>query len=327
MNLSNILKVLKQKLCNRDVIVFLVFLLLALFVWSLNKLSHDYLYTMEYPVELLSTKNRQLTFNKEDSTLTIQQRMDGFSILKSKAMRPTTILVDLNPDRYYKVASTPNTYYTLTKNFTELIDHQLGDDRYLINISPDTLFFTVGVLAQKKVPVRHQLNVTTEKEYMLKEHIILQPDSIIISGAQATINDVSYVIGNPLTLVNLSKSVEGSFDLLPIQGVHFSANQVRYSAEVVRYTEGILKIPIRVESLPSNISITLLPGEVELKYRVALADYPSIDTSQFVASVSYEAITTDNNSRTLAVQLTSKPKEVLSIQINPPFVEYIIRKN
>ena len=326
MDLPNILRLLKQKFYNRDVAVFLVFLLLALFVWFLNKLSHDYFYTIEYPVELYSTQNRQISFNEKDATLTIQQRMDGFSILKSKVTGTPTIRIDLNPDKYYKASSTPNTYYALTKNFAEVVDRQLGDDKQLIAMAPDTLFFTVGVLSEKKVPVHHQLKITTEKEYMLRNSIVLVPDSVIISGSQDAINEISFVKGNPQTLVNLTESVEGAFDVLPIKGVHISNSQIRYIADVTRYTEGIHKTTIRIEKLPSNIAVTLLPNEVEIKYRVAIADFPSVDTSQLVASVSYEDMA-DSEDRTLAVQLARKPKEVLSVQIIPPFVEYIIRKN
>ena len=327
MNLSNILRILKQKFYNKDVVIFFVFLLLALFVWFLNKLSHDYLYTMEYPVELYSTKENQITFDEKETILTIQQRMDGFSILKSKVTRPPTVRIDLGANRYYRVPSSPNTYYTLTKNFTDMVDHQIGDDRQLITINPDTLYFTVGVLAEKKVPIRHQLELTTEKEYMLKEDIILKPDSITIAGSQAVIDEVAYVAGTPLVLANLTESVKGSFGILPIKGVHISKSQVQYSANIIRYTEGILKTAIVVKDLPSGIAVTLLPHEIELRFRVAVADFSTIDTSQFVASISYNDITENGNDRTLAVQLTSRPKEVLSVQIIPPFVEYIIRKN
>lgn len=326
MNISNILKMLKQKLYNRDVAIFLIFLLLALFVWFLNKLSHDYLYTTSYPIELYSTKDRQIIFDEKESVLTIQQRMDGFSIMKSKVSRTPTIRIDLTPDRYYKVQSTPNTYFTLTKNFTDIVDRQLGDDRQLVTINPDTLFFTIGVLAKKKVPVHHQLNVTTQKEYMLKDAVILSPDSITIAGSQEAIDGVSYVMGNPRSLVNLNEPVQGNFDLVPIKGIHFSENQIYYSADIIRYTEGYLKTTVKVLGLPSDINITLLPSEVELRYRASLSDFPSIDTSRFIASVNYKDIS-DGDDRTLSVQITQQPDKILSIHITPPFVEYIIRKN
>ncbi len=326
MNLSNILKWLKQKLYNRDIAVFLIFLLVAFFVWFLNKLSHDYLYYIEYPVELYSSGSRQVTFDEKNATLTIQQRMDGFSILKSKVSRAPTIRIDLSPDRYYKVPSTPNTYYILTRNLTDMVDHQIGDDRQLISINPDTLFFELGVLAHKKVPVRHQLNITTEKEYMLKDSIALNPDSVTISGSQAAIDEVAHVLGSPQTLVNLAEPTEGSFGLLPIKGIHISDSQIRYSVNIIRYTEGSIKIPIRVNNLPPNATVTLLPSDVELRYRVAISDFPSIDTSKFLVSVSYKDIT-DSGDRTLAVQIDHRPNGVLSIQAIPPFVEYIIRKN
>jgi hypothetical protein len=300
--------------------------MLALFVWFLNKLSHDYLYTIQYPVELYSSRERQIMFDEKDSKLTIQQRMDGFSILKSKVIKTPVLRIDLGSDRYYKVRSTPNTHYILTKNFSDVLDGQLGDDKQLVAIAPDTLFFTVGVLANKKVPVRHQLNITTEIEYMLNDGIVLIPDSITISGSQSAIDEVEYVVGNPHTLVNLTESVEGNFTLLPLKGIYFSDNQIRYRANIIRYTEGHFKTSLKVDNLPANVNITLLPSEVEVRYRVALADYSSVDTSRFVASVSYEDIT-DSNDRTLPVQITHKPKEVISVHVSPTFVEYIIRKN
>jgi hypothetical protein len=299
---------------------------LALFVWFLNKLSHDYLYAIEYPVEPYSSKNKEITFDEKDAVLTIQQRMDGFSILKSKASRTPTIRIDLSSDRYQKVSSTPNTYYILTRNYTDMVDRQIGDDRQLVTINPDTLFFDVGILAQKKVPVQHQLSITTEKEYMLKDSVTLIPDSITISGMQAAIDGIAYVVGTPQSLVNLTSSVEGSFSILPIRNIHFSSEQIQYQANVIRYTEGIIKTAIEVKDLPAKTTITLLPSEVELRYRAAISDFSSIDTAQFSASVSYKDIS-DNDDRTLAVKVTRKPKEVLTVYVIPPFVEYIIRKN
>lgn len=325
MNLANILRILKQKLYNRDVAVFLIFLFLALFVWFLNKLSHDYLYAINYPVELYS-KSKQITFDEKNAVLTVQQRMDGFAILKSKVSRTPVIRIDLSAEKYQRVPSTPNTYYLLTKSFSDIIGHQIGDDRQLVAIVPDTLFFDIGTLVQKKVPVRHQLNITTEKEYMLKDSIALTPDSITISGSEAAVNGVTHVVGAPKTLLNLANPTEDSFDLLPIKNIHFSSDQIRYRANIIRYTEGIINAAIEVKDLPTEASITLLPNEVELRYRVALSDFSLIDTAQFSTSVSYNDIA-DNNDRTLPVKVTRKPKEVLSVHITPPFVEYIIRKN
>jgi YbbR domain-containing protein len=195
-----------------------------------------------------------------------------------------------------------------------------------VSITPDTLFFTIGVLAEKKVPVRHQLNLTTEKEYMLKDSIVLSPDSVIVSGTQASIDTISYIAGTPKTLHKLSESVEGSFELLQVKGIHIAEPKIHYYANIIRYTEGYLKSVLQVKDLPPNVSITLLPNEVELRYRAALSDFLSIDTSQFVASVSYKDVS-QSNDRTLAVQVSRKPKEALSVYVSPPFVEFIIRKN
>ncbi len=211
------------------------------------------------------------------------------------------------------------------EDFTDVVDRQLGDDRQLSSINPDTLFFDIGTLAQKKVPVHHQLNITTEKEYMLKDSIALTPDSITISGTQAAIDEVTYVMGAPQTLVNLANPAEGNFSLLPIKSINFSDEQIHYQLNIIRYTEGVIKIPVAVRYLPSDVTITLLPSEVELRYRIAISDFSLVDTAQFTASVSYKDAT-DNNDRTLAVKVTHKPKEVLSVHLTPPFVEYIIRK-
>ncbi len=329
MTKQSTLKQAKHTLYNRKVGVFLAFLLLALIVWFMNKLSYDYVNVVEYPVELYSTKHTRQIFEQTNNTLTVQLKMSGFDILKSRVAKPPVLRIGIDNDRYNKLSNRSNSFYVLSSNLSDAISDQLGDNQKVMSVSPDTLFFKIKRFKEKKVPVAAQLELKIEKEYMLKGAVKLTPDSVVISGDSASLSKITSVSTKPKTIEKVAQPVEGNLELVPLptKNMYVSQTKIGYSADVVRYTEGSIKVPIRIQNLPVGTELMLLPPEVEVKYRAAISDFASINASQLMLAVNYNEIREDNNDKQLKVYVIQQPKNMLEVTLSNPFVEFIIHKN
>ena len=291
----------------------------------MNKLSYDYTTTLTYPIEIYNPKNKRLQLEQVSATLTVQQKMNGFAIVRNKIYKTPTLHIPVSEEKYGKATPQANLYYVLSKNITDLVSEQLGTEHKVINISPDTIFFQVQTRAQKKVPVRYRLSYTTDKEYMQKGDPTIRPDSITIIGNSVILDTITQVYTSPKNLRTLNESAEGYLELETIKDIYFEESKVRYSIEVVRFTEGIFKSGVQVLNKPPSANITLIPSEVELRYRIPVSRFSAVDSSQFMLTIDYNDLVKSTD-RTTKVNVTQQPADVLSVTLFPPFVEFIIRK-
>lgn len=324
--MQKLIRVIKRILYWQDLWIFLTFFVISLFVWFLNKLSHEYTTSLRFPFELYGKNNKEQVFQQTDSVLLIQFRMTGFSILKSRISAPPILRLGIDEERYAKISSQRNSYFLLTGTLVDLISAQVGNDSKIVAISPDTIFFRISSLKQKRVPIQSQLNLRLVKEYMLKGDVVLTPDSTTILGERSLLDSIQYVQTVQKELLNVSQPMEGVIDIQPIKDVRVLDSEVKYNAAIVRFTEGTMKLAVQVQHQPNDVSIILLPGEVELRYRAAIEDYAKVDTSQFSLAVDYEDIMSTSD-KALRVYVISKPDKVLTVTLYPQFLEFIIQKN
>lgn len=85
-----------------------------------------------------------------------------------------------------------------------------------------------------------------------------------------------------------------------------------------------MKIPIQVMNNPGTETIKLLPGNITIKYLVAMKDYESINENSFKAVVNYEHI--KEKQKNLQIEIIREPSEVKIIKVIPNTISYLIYK-
>ncbi|MGM0376522.1 MAG: CdaR family protein [Bacteroidota bacterium] len=311
---------------NKDLIIFLGFLVIATGFWLLNALRKEYNATLSYPVRFVNLpENRMLPDDVQDY-INVKVEAVGFVILRyqlTNTFLPLTF--DVSEMNSATVNDTEGVYAITSENENRIVG-QLSQGMELTDIEPDTLFVPLIEHKKTRIPVRAQTDLTFAKQHMQSGSVILDPDSVDISGPRQIVDTMSYVRTRPLVYEDLSDTVSAVTSLVLPGRVSASANRVSATIPVEPFTELNMRIPVRVTGLPDSLQIKTFPPEVQLSFHVGMSKFEMVDESGFRAEVDASPVLREDRPERLKVRMAKVPDEVESVSFSPIFVEYLLEK-
>jgi len=311
---------------NSRLFTFLVCVIVSIFFWLLMSLSKNYTISFEIPVQYKNMPQDKVVADYLPEKLQLRIQSKGFTLLLYKLKSwNDSLIIDLKHTKKY---NSNNNYYVPLNSRQELISSQFSSNIQIVEINPDTLFFTFNKRISKKVPIKINQQITFKKEYQLTQNITCLPDSVEVYGSSEMINKIKQLETEPIIIKDIDKDVKLNVALkrpASIKFVEFSVTNVEAKIQVARYTESTLNIPIQIENLPDKYQLKIFPGKVEVKFRVSYDDYEKIKASDFIAVVDYNTIEKKNNK--VKVKLVKSPGNIKNVKFTPQKVEYILRKD
>ena len=206
----------------------------------------------------------------------------------------------------------------------EMVTSLMGNLKSSIQlVSVDPVFITSDQtgLFHKRVPVKSRIEITFKKQTALASPVLLQPDSIDISGTTSDIASIKFIETASMKLLNIDKPVFSSIMLeSPDKKIFLSQKKVWMYVPVEKYTEGLLEIPLRILN-KGQINERLLPEKVKVTYRVPVSKYNLVNSNQFQAGV---FVNSANSGKKISVKLLEKPSFVNQVTLTPSEVTYLI---
>lgn len=312
---------------NRQLLIYLLFLVLSIIFWYLNALSKEYTTVINYPIKYEDFPKGKVLVSDLPEELQIKVKGFGFTILRSKLTSYLDpIILPINIFRL-DIQRKDNQYifYLLSRYTKEWIGNQLGSEIQLVSVLPDTLFFKFTDVVDKKLPVQLVSKLDFAKQFMLNGKIIIHPDSIIVSGPQVMIDTLKVISTNELYVKGIKDTITKEIGLFPISKISFDTKNVSVTIPAVKYTEMVLNIPIESVNVPDSLKLKTFPAFISLSCWVSLSDYDKMTPFMFRASVDYK-ILKNNPSNKVKINLTKIPTMVNNITYHPKSVEFIIEK-
>jgi YbbR domain-containing protein len=312
---------------NKKIIIFLFFLLLSILLWFLTALNKDYNTILSLPVRYTRIPRELVLMNKATERLVLDIQARGFTLLRLKMQsKLSPLALDVNSFSLQSVpGESPIVLYLVTDLIIDKLQQQLTSDIRIKSVVPDTLILLLTDKFTKKVPVKLDLDLEFERQYMQVGKLKITPDSVIVSGPDMIIDTFQFVITKHEKLTGLKKNVTVDLDLLPADKLEYSAEEVAVNIPVEKFTEGSVKVPIEVINIPDSLFLRAFPANVEVTYRVGLSDYKKVNEHMFMAVLDYSAKESSIGNK-LDVQLVKVPEFVQVTNFSPKSVEYIIDK-
>lgn len=319
---------LKKISLNKKFLVFLFFVAVSTIFWLLNALSKEYVTTINHPVRYHNFPKDKVLVGKLPSFINIKISAYGFSILNYKYNLITSFKpIDFNVKQLglRKIAGTNSKYFILTRYEQAKIADQLNKEITLLEIYPDTIYFDLADLVSKKVPVIAHVDFKLDKQTMLNGKLILEPDSIIISGPQTLTDSVDSVFTDFHDFKLLSTRLTRTINIKTIEGIEFEPQKVSLTFPVEKFTETTIKKHLTIKNLPDSLIIKTFPKTIDITYQVALSNFDKLLVDDFIVSIDYND-TKNALGNKLKVQLESIPEEAKKVQFFPAHIEFIIEK-
>lgn len=309
---------------GRDWIILIFSLFLALFMWSIQKLSQNYSAYVKYKVALSSSLEGRVQRAFSDNLLVVRGKSSGFYILQKLYAGDDAEVLEMavEPKQLHRAGNSSDMFYIPSADLKNKIQEVLGDNLQLEGFATDTLYFSFPQQSYKKVPIAVKSSLRYKSQYMPFTPVVLKPDSILVYGQRALIEKIDSVFTYPVKGERLEKSVSGMIQLVPVEGVKFSVKEVYYSQEIGRYVENSMHVKVGVVNIPAGKSVAVIPQEVELKYRMPFSVRTELLPSDFLVGVDYNDMEQKGN--TVQPVLLRSPRHVYAVKIEPHFVECII---
>lgn len=304
---------------KRPFFTFLVFLVLSTVLWLLVKLSEDYTTQTTFCLKLDGIPADQWVASPEQ-TVKLSLTIDGFHILRYKAIREAKRFVTIDLDEVPYRPETGNTYSFSSQYVIEKIADRLDVNATNITMNEDKVYFEMNPLKSKVVPVTLRSDIRTQRQFEVYGLPILDPSSITIFGPKEIIDTMKSVKTELLSKINVSESIHTTVPLDLLNGlIQSNVKSVNAVVEVVKYTEADLKVPI---TAPDTLRMRFFPETLNLKCLVPIKDYSTLVPENFRVECDAEQLRALKP--VLDVRLVAWPNNVKVLSVTPEKVEYLI---
>jgi hypothetical protein len=299
--------------------VFIWCLVTAFFLWYLTALNETYTSYLELRVHYHNVPKNKVFVKPLPTDLRAAVLAKGWDLLAYR-------LGDKHEDINIDLGDYPRQSFILTRTLKVNIQQQLPQKITLNDIYPDTISLAVAKSMKKKLPIILNNKISFRNQYGLGGDILMEPDSVIVTGPESYVHDMKEVYTEPLQLKDLFESQKTSIKLKkPLRAnITYNQNNVNVFIPVYQLTEGSVTIPIETIN-PEIQGIKLIPSSVKIIFQTSLNLYKTITPDMFEAIADVSNLDTTNQ-KPIRIQLISQPRNIYNLQINPEYVNFIIVK-
>ncbi len=291
-------------------------------MWMLINLSKKYTSKIVYAIEYKDLPQNKILQEEPLEKISVTVEGSGFNLFAASF---STKKIFLSLDKLVKKAD--NDFYLLTSSQEEQIQKRLNSGLSLVKVNRDSIYFKLGTLASKKVPVKLDLNLNYKLGYGM-ESINLNEDSILLSGPELQLNKIEYIKTKQLTLQEISEDVNVDLNIeLPKEATGVKLNLEKVKAEILvdKFTEGSFEVPIKIVGIPKGTELNTFPKKVKVIFKVGLKNYQKITEDLFEIVCDYKR-TKKDNLQYLVPEIKNRPELISSVRITPQRIDFLIRK-
>ncbi|MDR1667300.1 MAG: YbbR-like domain-containing protein [Bacteroidales bacterium] len=309
---------------KREMLVYLLFLLIAIVIWYLNALNKTYTTDLKFNAQFVNLPKDKILVKAPDNNLTFTVEAQGFTLLKYRiglVFRSIAINADYHLLKYGKNGE----YYTPTSTVMKNVSEQLGTDINLLRIWPDTLKFVFSEMVKKTVPVKIRAHFRYEKEFSALDSVQVDPERIMVSGPRSLIDTLRFVSSVHKTFKGLKDSLKTKIELQPIEKISYQVKEVSIVLPVERMTEASVTVGIETVNLPKGLVMKTFPGSITINCLIPVSRFDKLHSQMFRATVDYETVIRSKEAKA-KVMISKSPHYVQDIRFHPKNVDFIVEK-
>ena len=315
----------REKLAFRKkALVFSFFLALSVIIWMMNALGKNYTSEIDYPVRFKNYPENKTLIGELPSSLKLRVSAHGYTLLQHRiSSRYIPIVFNVRSFTLSIMPEVDSSFYFLETRFVhDYISKELDSEFEILDVKPDTLIFPFALVVSKKIPVFADIIYELDKQLILKELPVLQPDSIMVSGPDYILDTLQLVLTKKMNLGRIKSSTDKKLEMKPLNHVSFSDEKIDIQFTIEKYTEKTLSVPITVNNLPDSIEMQIFPRKIQLTCQVGLSNFDPLQSGMFSAYVDYNDFLPGITR--LPVSIGEQPNFVRAIRYKPKTVEFLI---
>lgn len=308
---------LKSFFFSKDVLSFLLFLVLASCFWFVNALDKERETEIIVPVHFEGVPQNIAITNKIQS-IKIKIKDQGLNLFTYSRRNYSSITFDLGRVFYEKgkISISPDQIRGKIARF-------LLPSTSILEILPDSLILQYERLSTKTLPIEFDAKIELSHQYVLSEDIRISPSEITVFGPKSVLDKLETIKTEFVELNKLTDTTYINTKLLPIKSVNFASNEVKVGIFVEMFTEKNVQLPVIIQNCPHKIIIRTFPAMVNVAFNVGMSHFNAINSDDLSVVLDYNEIE-HNQSSKQTLKLVNTKSFISNVKVDPAEVEYII---
>lgn len=301
---------------KRDILTFLLFLLLAALLWYGHAMQS--VRNTNVPV-LIQYTGKPGTIGLGEAglpdTVMIEVR-DAGQRLNQYYREPLRLTIDL---RQY-IHGEKGTIYVPSDALRRSISDILQGTSRLIETKPEEFSCPYYTEQEKTVTLAFNGSLETADEYQIVGQPVLSMSKVKLYGQDKMLASIDTIYTQHVDITGLIDTTQLRIALAVPAGMRTETDSVDVRIMAERFTEKKFILPLHVTGTPQGYHIRLFPDEVEVSVRVGISHFAHVQAHDLHAFCAYEPNRTDK----LDVELHYSNPHITAAWAYPGVVEFLL---
>ena len=303
---------------RRDVLTFLLFVVIATLVWYGHAMQS--VRNTRVPVLIQYTGKPDAIGLKAPGlpdTVMIEVR-DAGARLNTYHRDPLHLTIDLHSYIHGEKGRIYIPSDALRRSISDILQ---GTSR-LIETQPEDITCDFFTEQEKSVLLVFRGDLKTANEYQIIGQPTLARKRMKIFGDEKTLSAIDTLYTEPQDLSEISDTMRVRCAIEVPQGIRAEEDSVDLCIIAERFTEKKFTIPVHIKGIPEGYHIRLFPKEVEVSVRAGMNHFSQVKANDIHASCAYSPERTDK----LDVEISYTNPYITAAWAYPGVVEFILEQ-
>mgnify|MGYP005839821017 FL=1 len=301
----------------KNLLIIALSILFSVILWVFVSLSSDFSTSIDVPIKFFNVPEGFVPDSLSSNQVKVKVKGSGWNII-------TTLLTSKN-EYYVDASKNPRKKNSLElKTFTQE-NPWLTSKLQVLEVKPDTISFSFEKIGYAKLKVVPVLNLEFKSSYGLASDVIVNPDSVLVSGPIQLVSSLKEIETENLELKSVSERIEREVKLKVLAGLKIEETFAKIILDVQRIVEHSYDdIVVRVTDIPNDRDVVLLPNKITVQLRGGIDVLGKLDKENIIASIPYRDIVLDTLG--FVKPIITFPKNTKLVSVKPERLSYVIKK-
>lgn len=305
---------------GKDMLVFVLFLVVAALLWLTQALNEDVTRDVRFPVEFANVPDSVHRVTPMPEALNVSVRGPGLQLMLRSLSGRKPIRIDFaHYQRHYAVDLSQMQLRALARE-------ALGQECTVSAVQPDTISAKFTSRPPVRLPVTVDARISTLPNCALTGHPKSSVDSVWVYSLNPLPEGMTTVVTQPLRLTGVSESQTVRVPLSTPRYVLAYPDTVSVTFNVEPMISRTQKVNVTPVNVPSQYKLILMPGTVVVNYMIPMSRYNDV-RPEFTVTADFRTLDSDFSNHRIAVNLTRAHGNFLNVYLQTDSVDYIIEKN
>lgn len=303
----------------KTVMQYIVFLFISFVFWLVLTLNNSFQRDYSIPVKITSVPDSTTMITDAPAVIKVSIKDRGTAMLKYAFGNLPTLTLD------FKAYDKGNGIFRVnTMDLRSEVRELFGNSTTITSILPDSISLRYTNLPGKKVPVRLDLDVQPNLQYVINGAVQSNVDSVMVFSDRQTLAELTEVYTYHVEEHELTDTLWREVVIAPLTGVKIVPRSINLTIPVEQLINKRQMVPIVTIHSPANVNVLTFPAMVEASFLVPQSMYKR--NTDIKVAVDYNDIL-ETQSKKVSIHIIEAPAICKSISLSLDSVEYVIEKN